>query len=71
MFEYISSGFTGSFLSYFIVFWCGIELNAIATDSISDRVIRTIQYKINDLEIKMDRMLYHIKIIDQKTNVVS
>jgi hypothetical protein len=66
MFEYISAGFTGSFLSYFVVFWCGMELNAIASESISGKVIRIIQYKMNDLEIKMDRMLHHIQIIAGK-----
>lgn len=71
MFEYISAGFTGSFFSYFFVFWCGMELNAIASESISDIVIRIIGYQNTDLERKMNRILNHIQIIDQKTNVVS
>ena len=71
MLEYISKGFTGSLYSYFFVFWCGMELNVIISESISDKVIRIIGYQNRDLERKMDRMLNHIKIIDQKTNVVS
>jgi len=63
MFEYILSGFTGSFFSYFCVYWCGVQTYAYAFGNISDRILQKKEIE-NDrrirfyerMERKMERM---------------
>jgi hypothetical protein len=54
MFEYILAGFTGTFFSYFVVFWSGTQLHAFAKGTASDKVIEVMNTHHDILEIKMD-----------------
>ena len=68
MLEYILAGFTGSFFSYFCIFWSGVEFSTWATDTVSERVIRVIR-ETNEqnknieknIEKKMDQILREIR----------
>ena len=63
MFEYILAGFTGTFFSYFCVYWCGIETHAVAVGTVSDRV----QKKI---EIDNDRTIRYHERVDRKLDKI-
>jgi len=57
MFEYIFAGFTGSFLSYFTVFWFGANIYAFATDTATDRITRVICRESITIENKLNQIL--------------
>jgi hypothetical protein len=61
MFEYILAGFTGSFFSYFCVFWAGVEVYAFAHETTSERVIKVINRSNDDIERKLDQIIEQIK----------
>lgn len=56
MFEYILAGFTGTFFSYFCVFWSGVQLHACAKGVVSDKVIEVMNEHHDIQERNMDRM---------------
>ena len=56
MFEYILAGFTGSFFSYFCVYYVGVETHAFVLGTVSDRVIQ----KLDDYNKKNER--FYIKM---------
>ena len=64
MFEYILAGFTGSFFSYFCVYWVGIETHAVARGTTTEKVMKEL-YKHSDIiernndriEKKLDLMM--------------
>lgn len=57
MFEYFLAGFTGTFFSYFCVYWAGIESYSFAVDSVSDRLIRKMESK-HDILIRNSETNY-------------
>jgi hypothetical protein len=61
MFEYILAGFTGSFFSYFCIFWSGVEFSTWATDTVSERIIRETNEQNKNIEKKMDQILREIR----------
>jgi hypothetical protein len=60
MFEYILAGFTGSFFSYFCVFWSGIELHAFARGTTSDKVISVINNNHYEIEREFKQLVKQI-----------
>lgn len=69
MFEYILAGFTGTFFSYFCVFWGGIQLHAFAKGTASDRVINEIEKmerKMEKMERKMELIHRHVEYLPRK-----
>ena len=69
MFEYILAGFTGTFFSYFVVFWSGIEFHACCKGVASDKVIKVTnehndiqKKKMDDMDRKLNLMLRHMNI---------
>ena len=60
MFEYILAGFTGSFFSYFCIYWAGLETHAFAVGTSSDKVIRVMNMHNEEVERNLDRILRQI-----------
>ena len=69
MFEYILAGFTGSFFSYFCVFWSGIQLHAFAKETASEKVIKVMNEHNNIQEIKINRMEKNMNLILQQMEI--
>ena len=59
MLEFIVAGFTGTFFSYFCVFWGGVQTHAFALGTVSDRVLEK-------LEIDNDRTIRYHERMDRK-----
>lgn len=57
MFDYILAGFTGSFLSYFTVFWVGANIYAFAVDTATDKITRVICRESIAIENKLNQIL--------------
>jgi len=63
MFEYVLAGFTGSFFSYFCVYWGGVQTHAFALGTVSEKVLQKIgvdncrhERIYERMERKMDRI---------------
>lgn len=79
MFEYILAGFTGSFFSYFCVYWVGAESHALAVSSVSENILRKMKSEnemiIRNMEInykalktKMDEIIHKLDIQNDWSN---
>ena len=60
MFEYILAGFTGSFFSYFCVWFLGAETHAFAAGTSSDRVLSVMDINNDKIERKLELLLRKI-----------
>ncbi len=69
MFEYILAGFTGTFFSYFCVFWSGVQLHAFAKETASDKVIEVMNEHNNKQEIKINRMERKMNLILRQVGI--
>lgn len=76
MFEYILAGFTGSFFSYFCIYWAGVQTHAFALGTVSDRVLQKIEidnYRYarfyERMERKMDKILNHLDQADENQKI--
>ena len=67
MFEVILAGFSGSFFSYFCAFIAGAELHAFGVGTVSEKVIRAMDFHNSYMEDKMDKIMK--KISDDSTRV--
>jgi hypothetical protein len=74
MFEYILAGFTGTFFSYFCVYWAGAESHAFAVNSVSENILskmnRDTEMIIRNMDInykasknKMDEIMHILDML--------
>ena len=70
MFEYITSGFTGSLYSYALVYWVGsfmVYLAATGREEQIMRELRNIRYKLDSLDVTDYTVLLREMQEDQET----
>ena len=66
MFENILAGFTGSFFSYFLVGFGGIQLHVWAVETISDRISYLLRKHNDRIERNMDIIVRNMDKIENK-----
>ena len=66
MFEYILAGFTGSFFSYFCVYWFGLETYAFAKGTTTDKVMKELNKLSDIIERNNGRIEKKMDLISRK-----